>query len=174
MCRIFSRGIYRALGAEDIRRRPLASTETLLRHLLSPDYVLEHTGLGWLPTEAEKVRAFEALGIERRHLPLRVYRGAVGESRRHFQLKLAFEFMVLTAARLRPVGAVLAEPAEYCVDHGLVLRGPVLVYPILQRGSFHASCGRTLASGPQADRHDYKTLPTVLPTRPRHRTHQPP
>ena len=32
--------------------------------------------------------AFEDLGIERRHLPLRGYRGAVGETRRYFPLKL--------------------------------------------------------------------------------------
>ena len=50
--------------------------------------MIEHTSLPWLPTEAEKVRVFEALGIERRHLPLRVYRGAVGETRHYFPLKL--------------------------------------------------------------------------------------
>ena len=42
----------------------------------------------WLPTEAEQVRAFEALGINLRLLPLRVYRGAVGETRHYFPLKL--------------------------------------------------------------------------------------
>jgi hypothetical protein len=80
VCRIFSRQIYRALGTEDIRHRRVASLEILLRRLLALDYVLEHPGLPWLPTEPEKVRAFEALGIERRHLPLRVYRGAVEEA----------------------------------------------------------------------------------------------
>ena len=88
MCRIFSRQIYRALGAEDIRHRRVASMEILLRRLLPLDYVLEHPGLPWLPTESAKVRAFEALGSERRHLPLRVYRGVVGEARHHFRLKL--------------------------------------------------------------------------------------
>ena len=88
VCRIFSRPIFQALGTEDIRHRRVASTKILLRRLLSLDYVLEHPGLPWLPTETEKVRAFESLGIERRHLPLRVYRGAVGETRHHFRLKL--------------------------------------------------------------------------------------
>ena len=88
VCRIFSRRIYQALGTEDIRHRRVASKEILLRRLLSLDYVIEHAGLPWLPTEPEKVAAFEALGIERRHLPLRVHRGAVGETRHHFQLKL--------------------------------------------------------------------------------------
>ena len=40
-----------------------------MRRLLSLDYVLEHPGLPWLPTESEKVGAFEALGIERRIAP---------------------------------------------------------------------------------------------------------
>ena len=88
VCRICGRGIYRALGAEDLRHRRTASDEVLLRRLLSLDYVLEHTGLSWLPTELEKVGAFEALGIERRILPSRLYRGAAGNTRRYFPLKL--------------------------------------------------------------------------------------
>ena len=88
VCRICGRGIYRALGVEDIRHRRTASDEVLLRRLLSLDYVLEHTGLSWLPTEPEKVGAFEALGIERRLLPSRLYRGAAGNTRRYFPLKL--------------------------------------------------------------------------------------
>ena len=88
VCRIHARGMYRALGAEDIRHRRIASTEVLMRRLLSLDFVLEHPRLPWLPTEREKVGAFEALGIERRFLPLRAYRGAAGNIRRHFPLKL--------------------------------------------------------------------------------------
>ena len=87
VCRICGRGIYRALGAEDIRSR-VASEELLTRRLLSLDYVLEHPGLPWLPTEPEKVGAFEALGIERRLLPSRLYGGAAGCTRHHFPLKL--------------------------------------------------------------------------------------
>ena len=79
--------IYRALGAEDIRHRRAASEAVLMRRLLSLDYVLEHPGLPWLPTESEKVGAFEALGIERRILPSRLYRGAAGNTRRYFPLK---------------------------------------------------------------------------------------
>ena len=51
VCRIFSRGIYQALGTEDIRHRRVASREILFRRLLSLDYVIEHPGLPWLPTE---------------------------------------------------------------------------------------------------------------------------
>ena len=88
VCRIFSRQLYRALGAEDIRHRRSASEAVLMRRLLSLDYVLEHPDLPWLPTESEKVGAFEALGIERRILPSRLYRGAAGNTRRYFPLKL--------------------------------------------------------------------------------------
>ena len=88
VCRIHGSGIYRALGTEDVRRRRITSTEVLMRRLLSLDYVLEHPGLPWMPAEPEKVGAFEALGIERRFLPVRVYRGAAGNIQRHFPLKL--------------------------------------------------------------------------------------
>ena len=88
VCRIFSRGLYRALGAEHIRHRRTASADVLMRRLLSLDYVIEHSGLPWLPTEPEKVAAFEALGIERELLPSRLYRGAAGNTRRCFPLKL--------------------------------------------------------------------------------------
>ena len=85
VCRIFSRGLYHALGAEHIRHRRTASADVLMRRLLSLDYVIEHSGLPWLPTEPEKVAAFEALGIERRLLPSRLYRGAAGDTRRYFR-----------------------------------------------------------------------------------------
>ena len=87
VCRITSRKIYRALGAEDIRHRKDASTEILWWRLLSLDYVLEHPGLRWLPTEQEKVGCFEALGLDLRLLPRRVYRGTVGKQKRYFALK---------------------------------------------------------------------------------------
>ena len=98
VCRIFSRQLYRALGAEDIRHRRAASEAVLMRRLLSLDYVLEHPDLPWLPTESEKVGAFEALGIERRILPSRLYRGAAGNTRRYFPLKLP---VALEAERAR-------------------------------------------------------------------------
>ena len=87
VCRIYARGLYRALGAEHIRHRRTASPGVLMRRLLSLDYVIEHTGLPWLATEHEKVGAFEALGIEPASLPVRVYRGAAGTTRRYFPLK---------------------------------------------------------------------------------------
>ena len=88
VCRIHARRIYRALGAGNRRRRRITSTEVLMRRLLSLDYVLDHSRLPWLATEPEKVAAFEALGIERPLLPQRVYRGAAGNLRRYFPLRL--------------------------------------------------------------------------------------
>ena len=87
VCRIRARKVYRALGAEDFyRHRRITSRDVLARRLLALDYVLERPRLPWLPTE--KVAAFEALGIERRILPQRSYRGAAGNIRRHFHLGL--------------------------------------------------------------------------------------
>ena len=88
ICRIHGRTIYKALRAGARRRRRITSGEVLMRRLLALDYVLEHPHLPWLPTEPEKVVAFEALRIERRILPHRVYRGALGGLRRFFPLGL--------------------------------------------------------------------------------------
>jgi hypothetical protein len=88
VCRIFARPIYRALGAEHVRHRKAASEAVLLRRLLSLDYVIGNADLPWLPTEPEKVAAFEALGVERALLPVRVYGRADRETRRYFPVKL--------------------------------------------------------------------------------------
>ena len=88
ICRIFSKRIYRALGVENIRHRRAGTADVTLRRLLSLDYVLERPELAWLPTEPEKVRRFEALGLERPMLPHRVYKGSRGKQKRYFALKL--------------------------------------------------------------------------------------
>ena len=88
ICRISHWQIYEVLEAENIRRRKITSTEVLLRALFSLDYVLEHPELAWLPTEREKVRCFETLGLDRRLLPSRLYQGAVERRKRYFALKL--------------------------------------------------------------------------------------
>ena len=88
VCRIYTRTLYRPLGAEHIRHRRDASPEVLMRRLLSLDYVIEHAELPWLATESEKVAAFDSLGIERGLLPVRVYRGAATAARRYFPVKL--------------------------------------------------------------------------------------
>ena len=88
VCRIHGRAIYKALGAGNHRRRRITSAEVLMRRLLALDYVLEHPPPASAATEAEKAAAFEAPGIERRILPQRVYRGALGNLRRFFPLGL--------------------------------------------------------------------------------------
>ena len=62
-CRISGKGIYRALGVENIRHRRKANRSVVMRRLLSLDFVLEHPGLNWLPTEGEKVEFIEGLGV---------------------------------------------------------------------------------------------------------------
>ncbi len=73
VCRISSKKVYAALGAANIRHRRDAARSYLVRRLLSLDYVLDDLDRPWLPTEPEKVEAFEAVGIERTILPKRVY-----------------------------------------------------------------------------------------------------
>ena len=106
VCRIYARRLYRAFGAEHIRHRRAASPHVLVRRLLSLDYVIEHVDLPWLPTEPEKVAAFEALGIEKTLLPSRLYRGAIDDTRRYFPIKLP---IALDAAR---AVFVYAEPGH--------------------------------------------------------------
>ena len=60
----------------------------VMRRLLSLDYVLEHPGLNWLPTEDEKVDFFTGMGLPSRLIPRRIYYGAVGAQKRYFALKL--------------------------------------------------------------------------------------
>ena len=69
VCRIRSKVIYRALGLHPDRGYWRVRTESIIVRLLSLDYVIERPGLPWLPTAAEKVRAFEAAGIPREILP---------------------------------------------------------------------------------------------------------
>ena len=58
--------IYRALGIPDVRHRrsKAATTSVLMRRLLSLDYLIERPTFGWLPTVADKVQRFEALGLD--------------------------------------------------------------------------------------------------------------
>ena len=79
------KSIYRALGIPDVRHRrgQEATTQVLMRRLLSLDYVIERPTLGWLPTEVEKVQRLVALGIDRGVLPYRTY-GEGAQARKRF------------------------------------------------------------------------------------------
>ena len=87
-CRISSKPIYRAMEIENIRHRRKATVSVLRRRLLSLDFVLEHPGMNWLPTEGEKVEFFEGLGVHSNLIPRRIYYGAVGAQKRYFALKM--------------------------------------------------------------------------------------
>ena len=87
-CRISSKGIYRALGVENIRHRRKANRSVVMRRLLSLDFILEHPGMNWLPTEGEKVEFLEGLGVHSNLIPRRIYYGAVRAQKRYFALKL--------------------------------------------------------------------------------------
>ena len=88
---ITHKSIYRALGIENVKHRRGAketNTQVLMRRLLSLDYLIARPTLGWLPTEEEKVRQFEALGISRATLPYRKYGATDKAQPRYFALKL--------------------------------------------------------------------------------------
>ena len=119
-CRISSKGIYRALGVENIRHRRKASRSVVMRRLLSLDFVLEHPGLNWLPTEGEKVDFLEEIGLPSRLIPRRIYYGAVGAQKRYFTLKLpvAGGDKTVTFAYVDPGHATAVELHSWGAAHG--------------------------------------------------------
>ena len=119
-CRISSKGIYRALGVENIRHRRKANRSVVMRRLLSLDFVLEHPGLNWLPTEGAKVEFLEEIGLPSRLIPRRIYYGAVGAQKRYFALKLpvAGGDKTVTFAYVDPGHATAVELHSWGAAHG--------------------------------------------------------
>ena len=119
-CRISSKPLYRALGVENIRHRRKAQPPVVMRRLLSLDFVLEHPGMNWLPTEPEKVEFFEGLGLSRRLIPRRIYYGAVGARKRYFALKLplAVDAETVTFAYVDPGHSTASELHSWGAAHG--------------------------------------------------------
>ena len=119
-CRISSKGIYRALGVENIRHRRKANRSVVMRRLLSLDFVLEHPGLNWLPTEGEKVEFLEEIGLPSRLIPRRIYYGAVRAQKRYFALKLplAGGARTVTFAYVDPGHATAVELHSWGAAHG--------------------------------------------------------
>ena len=119
-CRISGKAIYRSLGVENIRHRRKASRSVVMRRLLSLDFVLEHPGLNWLPTEGEKVEFFEEIGLPSRLIPRRIYYGAVGAQKRYFALKLpvAGGADTVTFAYVDPGHATAVELHSWGAAHG--------------------------------------------------------
>ena len=95
-----------------------------MRRLLSLDYVIEHSALPWLPTEPEKVAAFEALGIERELLPSRLYRGAAGTPGAISRSSNAVGSRTLSQA-------VRSIPQVFLLQHDLACLGRVHKLPLV-------------------------------------------
>ena len=119
-CRISGKAIYRALGVENIRHRRKANLSVVMRRLLSLDFVLEHPGLNWLPTEGEKVEFIEGLGVHSNLIPRRIYYGAVRAQKRYFALKLpvAGGGQTVTFAYVDPGHATAVELHSWGAAHG--------------------------------------------------------
>ena len=119
-CRISGKGIYRALGVENIRHRRKANRSVVMRRLLSLDFVLEHPGMNWLPTEGEKVEFIEGLGVHSNLIPRRIYYGAVRAQKRYFALKLpvAGGDKTVTFAYVDPGHATAVELHSWGAAHG--------------------------------------------------------
>ena len=119
-CRISGKPIYRALGVENIRHRRKANRSVVMRRLLSLDFVLEHPGLPWLPTEGEKVEFIEGLGVHSNLIPRRIYYGAVRAQKRYFALKLpvAGGDKTVTFAYVDPGHVTAVELHSWGAAHG--------------------------------------------------------
>ena len=119
-CRISSKPLYRALGVENIRHRRKAGAPVVMRRLLSLDFVLEHPGMNWLPTEGEKVEFIEGLGVHSNLIPRRIYYGAVRAQKRYFALKLpvAGGDKTVTFAYVDPGHATAVELHSWGAAHG--------------------------------------------------------
>ena len=119
-CRISGKPIYRALGVENIRHRRKANRSVVMRRLLSLDFVLEHPGMNWLPTEGEKVEFIEGLGVHSNLIPRRIYYGAVRAQKRYFALKLpvAGGAKTVTFAYVDPGHATAVELHSWGAAHG--------------------------------------------------------
>lgn len=66
--------IYQAAGALAHHSDSVPAATSIVKRLLALDYAIERPGLPWLTTPPAQISAFEALGIERRSLPTRVYK----------------------------------------------------------------------------------------------------
>ena len=107
-------------GIENIRHRRKATVSLLMRRLLSLDFVLEHPGMNWLPTEGEKVEFIEGLGVHSNLIPRRIYYGAVRAQKRYFALKLpvAGGNKTVTFAYVDPGHATAVELHSWGAAHG--------------------------------------------------------
>ena len=140
--------IYRALDIEDVRHRrgKQASLTLLMRRLLSLDYLIERPSLGWLPTEDDKARRFEALGINPRALPVRNY----GEELRYFDVKLpvAVDAQTATFVYVNPGQSTNSELRAWGAAHAPLwaeLRARAYTVHVVAVGTSYATAARAVA-----------------------------
>jgi len=84
---VFSRRLYRRLERENIRNRRTHEIDFIKTRLAILDFVLAQPHHQYLETEPDKVRFFcGTLGLERHHLPSRIYLGSAQAkpTRRYF------------------------------------------------------------------------------------------
>ena len=143
--------IYRALGIEDVRHRrgKQASLTLLMRRLLSLDYIIERPSLGWLPTEDDKVRRFDAVGIDLRALPVRNY-GEEPYGPRYFDVKLpvAVDAQTATFVYVNPGQSTNSELRAWGADHAplwAALRARAYTVHVVAVGTSHATADRAAA-----------------------------
>ena len=123
-CRITHKSIYLELGIPNIRHRRIADPGVYLRRLLSLDYVIDHPGLEWLPTETEKVWFCKHLDIGKDRLPRRLYTGAAGYLTRYFPLKLPIAAgRTVTFVYVDPGNDTIAELRHWGQSHEHVWAG---------------------------------------------------
>jgi len=78
------KSLYRALDQEDNRHRRPHTGPQIRAKVMGLDYVLEHPGFRFLPTEEDKVTFFDGLKLPRTVFPTRTYTGKDGETDRYF------------------------------------------------------------------------------------------
>ena len=123
-CRITHKSIYQELGIPNVRHRRIADPAVYLRRLLSLDYVIDHPGLEWLPTETEKVWFCKHLDIGKDRLPRRLYTGAAGYLTRYFPLKLPIAAgRTVTFVYVDPGNDTIAELRHWGQSHEHVWAG---------------------------------------------------
>lgn len=185
VCHIFAKGVYRALGSLDIRHRRIPGGSDLLwTRLLSLDAVIEEPERPWLPDERDKVRYCDQLGIERRALPSRTYRGPEAETVRFFapwKLPIAGASDRATFVYADPGRESDSELARWTAQHvplwtALQDRGVHVDVAVLARTLSGAARARTWLDGRSRDRgkpfspddeERWRQLDTALRTRDR-------
>ncbi len=110
---LYSRLIYRAIDRENLRNRRRLSKELVRTRLLILDFVLKHSDLDYLETEADKVRYFHhEHGIDLAVLPGRIYKGI--KSNRNTKRYFVDRFPIFVPHGHNPLAIAPAPTFVYC------------------------------------------------------------